>query len=414
WYSPKILVEGFRTALHQEDDKEAADEGAHDEKKGLFETFPWLLDVEKIIWEVFEGKTYDGDEPIKNVRKRFSFATLTSIAKKMKELALSPEEAVDGRVNPPAAVDISAAQDSAEESVRSRVEDALEAMLEAKTRKGVWDGARQAMNLLLDASRINEADQESILLALRNVLTSKTVVELEAAEIAADNLLARLAIEKARRKNVRGLRSVVKKAPAAAVNLKTLLAAIERVIVSDQEQAVSRWVREGQWDKVAAVIKQRKTAQNWAVQRERQARERQAENISELVYMTDLSTKILVAVCEQTIREDKGRVFMQSPAFILLSKDVQFYFQANAGSDDSLQNDPGQAMKVPGGIDLNANTMGLDRDHVGKGIDLTLDSAMVAEFRQGNFTGVEGVILKIVPFSVSRSLLGLVTSGSGI
>ena len=65
------------------------------------------------------------------------------------------------------------------------------------------------------------------------------------------------------------------------------------------------------------------------------------------------------------------------------------------------------AMKAPGGIDLNAQNMGLDVSKGGKGIEMNFDPAMIAEFRQGNFTGVEGIILRIVPLPSPLPILGL-------
>ncbi|MEI8011843.1 MAG: hypothetical protein WCI27_05095 [Candidatus Omnitrophota bacterium] len=60
-----------------------------------------------------------------------------------------------------------------------------------------------------------------------------------------------------------------------------------------------------------------------------------------------------------------------------------------------------------GGIDLNAMNMDLDVARDGKGVTMTFDPAMVAAFQKGNFTGVEGVILRIVPIANPLSLLGM-------
>ena len=46
-------------------------------------------------------------------------------------------------------------------------------------------------------------------------------------------------------------------------------------------------------------------------------------------------------------------------------------------------------------------------DTIGKGIEMKFDPAMVAEFQGGNFTGVEGVILKITPIQNILPILGL-------
>jgi hypothetical protein len=62
-----------------------------------------------------------------------------------------------------------------------------------------------------------------------------------------------------------------------------------------------------------------------------------------------------------------------------------------------------------GGIDLNAKNMGLDIAKDGKGIQMKFDPAMVAEFQKGNFAGVEGIILRIVPIQSPLPILGLET-----
>lgn len=60
-----------------------------------------------------------------------------------------------------------------------------------------------------------------------------------------------------------------------------------------------------------------------------------------------------------------------------------------------------------GGIALNGKLMDLDVAKDGKGVEMKFDPDMVAEFQRGNFTGVEGVILNIVPMVSPLSLLGL-------
>ncbi len=73
-----------------------------------------------------------------------------------------------------------------------------------------------------------------------------------------------------------------------------------------------------------------------------------------------------------------------------------------------------EAMKAneafPGGIDLNSKNMSLDVAKDGQGIEMKFDPAMVAEFQKGNFTGVEGVILRIVPIQSPLLILGLETN----
>ena len=73
--------------------------------------------------------------------------------------------------------------------------------------------------------------------------------------------------------------------------------------------------------------------------------------------------------------------------------------------------DMGQSSVVDnGGIDLNAKNMEMDVAKDGRGVEMTFDPAMVAEFRRGDFTGVEGVILNIVPIANPLLLLGLEAS----
>ncbi|MBF0387915.1 MAG: hypothetical protein HQL20_08690 [Candidatus Omnitrophica bacterium] len=64
---------------------------------------------------------------------------------------------------------------------------------------------------------------------------------------------------------------------------------------------------------------------------------------------------------------------------------------------DAAANDPAAGV-TPGGIALDARKMELAVDKAaGSGISMSFDPAMVAEFRRGNFTGVEGLIIGIVP-----------------
>ena len=62
-----------------------------------------------------------------------------------------------------------------------------------------------------------------------------------------------------------------------------------------------------------------------------------------------------------------------------------------------------------GGIDLNAKNMGLDVAKDGKGIQMKLDPAMIAEFQRGDFSGVVPVIIQIVPIQNPLATLGLNT-----
>lgn len=72
----------------------------------------------------------------------------------------------------------------------------------------------------------------------------------------------------------------------------------------------------------------------------------------------------------------------------------------------------GASIAAPGGIDLNAKNMEMDLAKEGKGVEMKLDPAMLAEFQQGNFTGVKGVILSIVAIQNPLAMLGLETNAT--
>ena len=59
--------------------------------------------------------------------------------------------------------------------------------------------------------------------------------------------------------------------------------------------------------------------------------------------------------------------------------------------------DAGVDPRLKGGIELNAKKMGLDIATNGRKIEMKFDQAMIADFQKGDFSGVEGVILRIVP-----------------
>lgn len=73
--------------------------------------------------------------------------------------------------------------------------------------------------------------------------------------------------------------------------------------------------------------------------------------------------------------------------------DIELRDVPSTPSDAAMQAD------IKGGIDLNAAGMDLAIDKDGLGVAMSFDPAMVADFRKGNFTGVEGIILRIVPLA---------------
>ncbi len=65
------------------------------------------------------------------------------------------------------------------------------------------------------------------------------------------------------------------------------------------------------------------------------------------------------------------------------------------------------AMTVDGGIALNAKNMEFNISKEGQGVRMKFNEAMIAEFRKGNFNGVKGIILKIIPLQSPLQMLGL-------
>jgi len=65
-----------------------------------------------------------------------------------------------------------------------------------------------------------------------------------------------------------------------------------------------------------------------------------------------------------------------------------------------------QSMTTPGGIDLSAKNMDLTVAKEGQGIKIN-SSIMIAEFQKEKLTGVEGIILRIIPIKSPLTSLGL-------
>jgi hypothetical protein len=77
------------------------------------------------------------------------------------------------------------------------------------------------------------------------------------------------------------------------------------------------------------------------------------------------------------------------------------------GQEPSQQRLPKSDISLPnnGGIDLSAKNMALDVN--GPGIVMNFNPVMMTRFRKGDFTGVEGVIIKITPVTSPLSALGM-------
>lgn len=78
---------------------------------------------------------------------------------------------------------------------------------------------------------------------------------------------------------------------------------------------------------------------------------------------------------------------------------------AMRSAGDSLNITPALA-ETRGGIDLDAANLGLDIDRIDGGVDVFTDEAMMATFNHGDFSGVRGFILRIVPLASPLPLLG--------
>ncbi|MFH0754412.1 MAG: diguanylate cyclase [Candidatus Omnitrophota bacterium] len=63
------------------------------------------------------------------------------------------------------------------------------------------------------------------------------------------------------------------------------------------------------------------------------------------------------------------------------------------------------AKDVLGGIDLNAQNMGLNIEKSESGIAMTFDPAVISRFKVGNFTGIVPVILKVTPIRSLSEIL---------
>ncbi len=136
-----------------------------------------------------------------------------------------------------------------------------------------------------------------------------------------------------------------------------------------------------------------------------------------LDHMTGKDVETVYATVLQDLTEQRsGKLPMASPwQQDIFRKVVQFAlelpadwndFDAGTVKDGSRSD---AAMLDPGGIDLNATDLGMDIVRESGPIDMPLDPAMVASFEKGDFAGVEGIIVKILPIDSLWSTLGLST-----
>jgi len=54
--------------------------------------------------------------------------------------------------------------------------------------------------------------------------------------------------------------------------------------------------------------------------------------------------------------------------------------------------------------------MSLDIAKNGKGVEMNVDAAMLAQFRRGDFTGIMPIIINITPITSALPILGMAAS----
>jgi hypothetical protein len=112
-----------------------------------------------------------------------------------------------------------------------------------------------------------------------------------------------------------------------------------------------------------------------------------------------ISKKALQSILDQKNSDTKFRA--AHPLF----EGKMIVLREEEGQEPQLDITASQAMKSPGGIDLNSKNMVMNV--AGEKIDIKFDPAMIAQFKAGDFTGVTGVIINITPLTSVLPLLGM-------
>ncbi|MBF0511724.1 MAG: hypothetical protein HQL13_05270 [Candidatus Omnitrophica bacterium] len=107
---------------------------------------------------------------------------------------------------------------------------------------------------------------------------------------------------------------------------------------------------------------------------------------------------------------ERGKLIAALEGFSVMNSTTQEISEEQfKGFQDNINNakraDGRQDFAMPGGIALNARNMGLDVQ--GHGVAMIFNPAMMAQFRKGDFTGIEGVILQIALLASSLPIFGL-------
>ncbi|MBF0512123.1 MAG: hypothetical protein HQL13_07345 [Candidatus Omnitrophica bacterium] len=77
------------------------------------------------------------------------------------------------------------------------------------------------------------------------------------------------------------------------------------------------------------------------------------------------------------------------------------------GAESSKTVEGDNAMKDPGGIDLNSKHMGLEVSHDGGDFAMHVDPALIEEFKRGHFSGLEAFIVKVTEINSVLPMMGL-------
>ena len=134
-------------------------------------------------------------------------------------------------------------------------------------------------------------------------------------------------------------------------------------------------------------------------------RREKMDGSGEIVGIYEFSFDQLIHAATARNPDSLNNIFSEANKGILQSiQDVALLAASGKGSD---------VVMPPGGIDLNAQKMALDVVKDGKGVAIKFDPAMAAEFQRGDFTGLEGVIINIVPIASPLPILGLEASPAG-
>lgn len=134
--------------------------------------------------------------------------------------------------------------------------------------------------------------------------------------------------------------------------------------------------------------------------------------------MTEEEGMVIAAAQYQLLHRTQARqaqggqsFFYRFAMYLLRERSEQLRSKHAEPSTDATDAAMAGSLEAPieethGGIDLDAKKMSMDVEADGPRIEMHFDPAMMTEFQNGNFTGVQGIILRIVPLESPLPLLG--------